>query len=103
MVQSNKYHLLKPKEILKFQNHVFNWFDELDESGKKSLINQANSINLENITTMFYESLQPKLCDINSIEQIPENRHIVLNDLSFEEDQFFFRTGIFLFFKYRLV
>lgn len=92
MIQYDDNHL-KAKDNLKEQSHVLNWFNELNEIEKQFLVKQANSINPKTISKMLEESLQSKPCDLSSIDQISSSRHIVFNDLTAQEKQFFFKIG----------
>lgn len=95
MVQFDDDRLIKAKERLKEQSHVLDWFDELNENEKESLINQIENINLENIDKTLNESLHVQPIDIQNVQQIPTYRQVVFKDLTKQNKDSFFKIGKF--------
>lgn len=65
--------LIKAKSILKKYNqeHLLFFYDELNESQKKLLLEQILSINFEEIVSLYEHSMEESFEDLNNISPLP--------------------------------
>ena len=84
--------LIKAKSILKKYNqeHLLFFYDELNESQKKLLLEQILSINFDEIVSLYEHSMEESFEDLNNISPLP---YIDKSKLNYDTSYFYIDIG----------